>query len=244
MTNGPFSDEELTAFLDGELDDARAEAIALALETDVDLQAQLAALEVDFAPIRAAFDDMLGDAPDIALPVVTPARSVSRPLLAASIVALGVGFAAGWFAVPAPEVEKPGWLAVVASYQKLYAAETLEGVAPEAATISREVAAVSEGLGRNFDAGKLELAGLSYRRGQMLNFNGKPLAQFMYQTADGTPIALCAIKSGAGDKAVGGKVIDGLQAAIWRKDGFAYLVIGDASEAEILGFAKGFADQI
>ena len=51
-----FTDEELTAFLDGEADDALSEAIATQLETDPALEAQLAALDIPMAELKGAIE--------------------------------------------------------------------------------------------------------------------------------------------------------------------------------------------
>ena len=49
-----FSDEELTAFLDGEADDALQAAIEAQLETDAGLAERMAGLDIPIAPIAAA----------------------------------------------------------------------------------------------------------------------------------------------------------------------------------------------
>ncbi|MEL6374934.1 MAG: hypothetical protein AAFR04_13320 [Pseudomonadota bacterium] len=58
-----FSDEQLTAYLDGEADAALCTQIESALERDAALAARLQALEVDAAAIRATFDALLLSAP-------------------------------------------------------------------------------------------------------------------------------------------------------------------------------------
>ncbi|MFT5639873.1 MAG: anti-sigma factor RsiW, partial [Paracoccaceae bacterium] len=211
------------------------------------------ALEVDFTPIKAAFDAVLADAPlDITAPIdavlaVRKPRGVWQPALIAASLALVVGFGFGQVLAPtpnAPPLKKPGWLAVVASYQNLYSAKTLEGVNPDATEIAGEVQRVASALGTELSPDQLVLQGLSFKRGQVLSFNGKALAQFMYQSENGTPIALCLIASGAEDKAISTKQIGGLNAAIWRKNGFAYLVIGDETAETLARLAAEFESQI
>lgn len=61
MTEQPC-DEELVAFLDGELDAARAQAVAARLGTDEGARARLAALAQSAVLVRAAFDEVLREA--------------------------------------------------------------------------------------------------------------------------------------------------------------------------------------
>jgi len=58
-----FSDEDLTAFLDGEADANLSEAIESALIEDGVLSQRLADLHLDKDDLKAAFDDLLETAP-------------------------------------------------------------------------------------------------------------------------------------------------------------------------------------
>ncbi|MEO0380352.1 MAG: transcriptional regulator, partial [Pseudomonadota bacterium] len=58
-----FSDEDLTAFLDGEADATLEAEIVAALETDEELGARMAGLELPMDAIKGAFDSMLDTAP-------------------------------------------------------------------------------------------------------------------------------------------------------------------------------------
>jgi anti-sigma factor RsiW len=245
-----YSDEQLTAFLDGALPAEQAAEIADALERDETLAARLADLEVDFAPIRAAFDEMLPD--NVPLPMAMPeaANDPAPPrrwlgVGVAAGLALLVGFGAGFSVPRAPEpAAPPGWLAVVASYQALYSAQTLAAVQPDTAMQMAEVTRVAQTLGAPLTPENVTSDLLRYARGQVLDLNGKPLAQLMYQAPDGTPVALCVIATGAEDAPVAARQIDGLNAAVWREGGFAYLVIGDTDAETITAAAEGFAQAI
>ncbi|MBB5514997.1 anti-sigma factor RsiW [Rubricella aquisinus] len=243
-----FTDEQLTAFLDGELPADVAAEIAEALERDEVLAARLADLEVDFAPIRAAFDALTPasvpmPAPQAANDPAPPRRWLGMTVAAG--LALMVGFGAGFTVPRAPEpVAPPGWLAIVASYQALYSAETIAAVQPDAATQAAEVARVAQTLGAPLTSENVTSDLLRYARGQVLDLNGQPLAQLMYQAADGTPVALCVIATAAEDAPVSSRQIGGLNAAVWREGGFAYLVIGDTDAGTIATAAEGFAAAI
>lgn len=58
-----FADDELTGYLDQEIDTALAEMITRALETDVVLQQRVQSLDVFAEDIAVAFDGVLASAP-------------------------------------------------------------------------------------------------------------------------------------------------------------------------------------
>jgi len=237
-----FTDEQLTAFLDGELPADQTRAITDTLETDAQLSARLENLHVDFASIKAAFEGVLDEAPVIALP--EPAakgmnwRGIGN-IAAAACLALVIGFAAGRQTAPEPQT---GWIAAVAEYQDLYTKETLDLYGAENWAV--EVAAVSKQLGLGITIADLEIEGLAYKQGQILTYNDKPLAQFMFQAANGTPIAICVIKSGKADSEMRIKTPNGLNAVVWHKGGYGFVVIGDMDKAEIRRTADAVATKI
>ena len=149
-----FSDEDLTAFLDGEADDALMADISAALETDPDLAERMAGLEIPMAAITEAFDQLLGDTPAMpALPTpeaATPApANTNAPLKWAwGLGTFGTGIAAGlavalFTGFGTPEPAPRGWVSFVASYQTLYTTATLTEVNPTAAEAATQLASVS-----------------------------------------------------------------------------------------------------
>jgi anti-sigma factor RsiW len=230
-----FTDEQLTALLDGELPAEQARAITDALEMDAQLAARLESLHVDFTPIKAAFDGVLGQAPEIAIPEPV-ARGMNwrgiGNIAAATCVALVIGFTAGRQTAPAPQT---GWIGAVAEYQGLYTKETLDLYGAENWVV--EVAAVSQELGLDITLADLKIDGLAYIQGQILSYKDKPLAQFMFQTANGVPIAICVIKSDKPDRKMRIETPNGLNAAVWHKGGYGFIVIGDMEETDIRNLA-------
>lgn len=245
-----FTDEQLTAFLDGELPEVETLRIAEALETDKQLAKQLSLLEVDFFPIQQAFDQLLTVAPTEKLQSTTqPVEAMPNQTVAndkywmsyavAACLALTIGVGIGHYTFQIPP-ELVTWKGEVARYQKLYTNETLVSftVTPDAA--NKSIDQVSNELGLILPAKRFLLDGLVFKRAQVLAFNQKPLAQFMYQGLDGTPIAICVLKNGKQDKAISLANIKGLNSASWNLDGFAFIVIGDTDSEVIENIAKGF----
>ena len=125
---------------------------------------------------------------------------------------------------PAPQT--PGWKAVVANYQVLYGKATLETANPSAEDTAQQVARVGNALGLNMSS-LPEPAGLTFKRAQLLEFNGRTLVQIAYATDDGTPIALCILATQNPDTPdMDLAAIQGLGSASWNAAGFGYLLIG------------------
>ena len=238
----PIMDEDLVAYLDGELDHVRRSAVDTALAADEALAARLAALDIDRGAIRVALDAVAAAAPverlRRQLDSITPlgAKRDRRRLApwvataAALVLGLALGYALGFGAVPDP---MSNWHVAVADYQILYTTATLAPLSNDPAVQRSEVSAVSLKLGVPVGLEALQIPGLEFKRAQLLEFNGRPLAQFAYLDQGGVPIAFCVTRTGGADQAVRAGRFTGLAAAYWNKGGFGYIVIG-ATDATVL----------
>ena len=250
-----FTDEELVAYLDGEVEFTPADAITAALANDPVLAQRLADLDVNKDALRSGFDLMLDEKQSPALPqslhsaMAAPPKAANNNWLmagsmAASIlVALFVGYGAGNFL---NQPEAPGWKAYVASYQSLYSADTLRHVnaSPEAQTA--ELERVAAAIGKSIDLAALQRnPDLTYKRAQVLSFKGKPLVQLAFLTKSGEPVAQCILKSSKPDSAEMSQAnLEGMSSASWNKDGYAYLLIGGDDPALISGLANSYRGAI
>lgn len=244
-----FSDEELTAFLDGEADDALHAEIEAALENDPAVVEQIEALDVPLAPIAEAYEALLQDAPPMPVlpeasavaPTPAPARqgrwawgfgTFATGLAAGLAVAMFTGFGT-------PEPAPRGWVSFVASYQALYTAETLAIDDPSEDEAAMQLAAVSNSLGLDL-SGLPEAEGLTFKRAQVLGFNDKPLVQIAFARADGTPVALCIIPAGPDAKPVNMGQAEGMELARWNTPGYGFLLIGGTDDAPLQQEAETF----
>lgn len=102
-----YTDEQLTAFLDGELPDAHMRAIERAIASNPELSVRIAALHMETGGLKALFDSWLGKAPTDKLAVMLPAikgdtslggdaPSRSRSIIGYLVVA-ALAFGAGYF---------------------------------------------------------------------------------------------------------------------------------------------------
>lgn len=236
-----ISDEELVAYLDGALDMARRKEIDAALEQDESIAARLGALDFDKAAVFAAFEAIAKAVPrdlprsqiyaKIAKPHFSPgAKSQWLKIAAALLVGLGVGWGVGRLDGQDPNKD---WRMAVADYQRLYATSTLSHIADNVVTEREEVAAVANKLGLPIKLEQLYLADLKFKRAQLLEFDGRFLAQFAYLDPDGVPLSFCVTHSNRPDSPVHVNRLRGLSAASWDKNGYGFILIG-AAPAEAL----------
>jgi len=192
-----FSDETLTAFLDGETDAEVTRAINAKLETSAALAEQLDALRFPEDKLGSAFDYLLVDAPAMpdlpSLPAMTvplpiaanlPERPQWRGIFAGGASGLVAGLVAAVYLGIGKEpvsISDPNWLDVVANYQMLYVPDTLDPsqstqISADDATRRAALATLSDAVG--VDLKNLEtVEGLQFRRAQRLGFQGKTLIQ-------------------------------------------------------------------
>jgi anti-sigma factor RsiW len=235
----PIVDEELVAYLDGVIDPARRKEIVAALAHDELLAARLTKLDIDTEAIRAAFGAKRLAAnpttrpwrafPDMGVSFKVANTSMRWPRFVAVLaLGAGLGFALGSGSILPSSTTSKNWRTAVADYQVLYSNATLAALNSDAARQRTEVAAVAQKLRLPIALDTVQVAGLDFKRAQLLQFNGKPLAQFAYLTGAGTPIAFCVTRSGETDSPVQTTTLDGLGAAFWSKDGYGFIVIGAA----------------
>ncbi|MEM1049078.1 MAG: hypothetical protein AAGL24_23195 [Pseudomonadota bacterium] len=223
--NETISNEDLTAYLDGELAEDHRRRIEEAVAADADLSARLEALDVPIDAANPVFDALLDTAPEC--PSVHPApRSVPRisRMLAAVLVVLGVGI--GVLASPLLNRDtQTDWKMAVANYQLLYVPETLAGGPPDPERAAAHLARLSDDLGRDL-SGAFSVAELDFRRAQMLGLEAEPLIQIAYLSEDNVPFAICITPVDDPSYAPTAEKLAGLAAAHWVDDGFGFLVIG------------------
>ena len=232
-----FSDDQLTAFLDGELEHIPADEIRTGLDRDPKLRARLDRLALDRADIAAAFDQLLAKAPQAPdqLTKSPPPQSISRtPVWHQLAAGLALGLALGWGAsslVPGGDLED--WQDYVSAYHALYAEETLAAIDNSGGIQQTELDRIAVSLGKDLDLQLLKrLDGLNYKRAQILGFEGRPLAQITFVSNGGAPIALCIIRiAGSEETRPALKDRQGMASASWSRDGYEYLLIGGSDRA-------------
>ncbi|TAV47129.1 anti-sigma factor [Rhizobium leguminosarum] len=239
------SDEDLTAFIDGELTPEEAARIEAIVNEDESTAERLEFLARANLPFEQAFAPLLAEAPRqkleamlAAIPAQQSARPASTPAfatrrrflgaLAASLVAgiaidravigIGRGFSA--------KDENSEWRAVVADYISLYTAETLAGPVPGREDQAAQLAGLDEKLGLSLSPEAVSLPGIDFKRALLLQYDGKPLAQIAYLDPETGPMALCIVKSDKGPKAPDFENRKGMNVVYWSNATHAFMLIG------------------
>ncbi|MFS8147136.1 anti-sigma factor family protein [Rhizobium sp. BR 249] len=243
------SDEDLTAYIDGELPADEAARIETMVNEDEAVAERLEFLARASLPFKQAFTPLLAEAPReklqamlAAIPARESEKSASTPAppivtrrrflgaLAASLVAgiaidravIGIGrnFSA--------KDENSEWRAVVAEYISLYTPETLAGPVPAREDQTAQLASLDEKLGLSLSPETVLLPGIDFKRALLLQYDGKPLAQIAYLDPETGPMALCIVRSDAGPKAPDVENRKGMNVVYWSNATHAFMLIGHA----------------
>ena len=232
MTENAISDEDLTAYLDGEASGELTARIEAALAAGDGTAARLEALIAPVDRLPAAFEPLLSAAPAASLGV---AVNLNRPPWArwASVAALVVlGFGTGFLAT-AFLPKKTDWRDYVAAYHALYVAETLPAVSGGTAALE----AISARIGLDLSHATT-VPGLEFRRAQILGFAGQDLVQMAYLGPENTPYAFCIMAADGPDIPVALEEREGFSAASWQQSDRAFILIGGQDDALVEAAAQ------
>ncbi|AGS20609.1 anti-sigma factor family protein [Rhizobium etli] len=256
------SDEDLTAFIDGELTAEDAAQIEAIVKEDESVAERLEFLARASLPFEQAFAPLLQEAPREklermleAIPAREDPKAVSAPAasrrrflaaLAASLVAgiaidravlgLGRGFSA--------KDESSEWRAVVADYISLYTAETLAGPTPAGESQAAQLAPLDDKLGLSLSPEAVSLPGVDFKRALLLQYDGKPLAQIAYLDPETGPMALCIVQSDAGPKAPDLESRKGMNVVYWSNGRHAFMLIGRIPGSRVQELAESVRSRL
>lgn len=248
-----FDDTQLRAYLAGELPADIAAVLEAAIEKDELLADRLFELDVEVAaPLRNAMKDVptqsrldaiantLPKEPELVLP--NPVMHWA-PMAAAAVAAFALG--AFLFGTRANEVPDR-WQEQAAIYQALYVTETVAPINFSETAVAQQVADSSAALGRDLPLDVVtSLEGLTLKRSQVLGFEGAPLIQLAYISADGVPVALCAIRLGeANAQTATFETLAGLPSAHWSDGTYSFMIIGDLPADTIESLTENLQRQL
>jgi anti-sigma factor RsiW len=162
-------------------------------------------------------------------------------MAAAASIALtmfGVGIVTGVVFKPEPTViaerATRNWMEAVAQYVSLFSDKTLAGMPADPAAREAGLSRVSTALGLNISREKLaSLPTLDFRGTQLLQLEGKPLAQIAFMSDTGKPVAICIIKTTKPAEAPSPERKHGLNLVHWVANGYGFMVIGDVPQESL-----------
>ncbi|NJM35118.1 MAG: hypothetical protein HC850_10890 [Rhodomicrobium sp.] len=183
---------------------------------------------------------------------VVPFRKREKPAsipfwqMAAAAAILAMVFTGGLmtrgiFETPQQTAEqKPGWREAAARYVALFSKATLEGMPSDPAERQANIDKIAGALGLQLSSEKIGASGLDFHGTQLLQFDGKPLAQISYLHDGRTPVALCIIRTANPAAAPAREMRHGQNIVHWVAGGYGFMVIGDLPDPEIERIAQEF----
>ena len=256
-----LSDELLVAYVDGQLARKQTQAVEKVLEQDDVIARRVVALKDAHSRLEAAFEAILaGEEAEVTAPEPPPPgfyvtwRTAMKVGLAGAGIAAALVLAIGGYGWPLgmPELARQSSGAADPEYTGSLAPSWQEEAARAQALLSRsslEVGLDSQGnrdlvafqlaqtIGPDVKLPDLDAQGFRFVRAQLLRSGSEPLAQLLYLRSTGAPLALYARK-GEGSEAPSFKRYGGIGSVGWSEDGIAYLLAGEADEADMRRLAE------
>lgn len=242
--HGRPTDEMLVAFMDGELNADESMRVESWIARDPVTAERFDFLTRSSLPFTEAFapllesapkelDAMLASLPSPASPAASASRLSRRGFLGTAAACLIAGIAIDRTSVfverqlkKTPEDEH--WRAVVAEYLELYTPDTLSSLATDRATQVAQLNTVGEKMGMALTPETIALADADFRRAQLLQYDGQPLAQLAYLDPQAGPVALCFIPSDHGPASPQMERRKDMNVVYWSSSRHAFMLIGYA----------------
>lgn len=247
-------DTHLMAYVDGNLSETHRMEVDTAVNESPELARRIADMRASMLPYARAFDRQ-------ALPRVPPGvimcvealacidAKAPAPRSGAARLWLATAFIAGAFfcgttlklmssdlGISLSSSGASAWVQAVASYQDLYSRETLVNVTEDPKLTEKVVHSMRQTDGLAVRIPDLRDVGLTFKRIQRLQFDGKPLAQIVYLPEHGEPIALCVINDARPAEAMHVQQHGDMKAVVWRQDRLNYVLLGkDRADLDSLG---------
>ncbi len=158
-----------------------------------------------------------------------------RAMLAAVPVALLVGLGAGWGIASLLDdtVGAPAWHEVVVDAHRLLVPESMPAAGPADPALKAQLTDLSAHLGREVPISLTDLPGLQFRHSQRLGLDGQAIGQLLFTSPDGQPVSLSVMRTDQTESAPGMRMINATKALTWHRDGFGFVLVGNAP-ADIL----------
>jgi anti-sigma factor RsiW len=130
------------------------------------------------------------------------------------------------------------WIAAAAEYQALYTRDTVELVQPDLRVTAATIDDVNNEDKLAMQVPDLRSMGLTFKRVQRLEFDGKPLVQIVYLPEKGPPVALCVRKEGLADTAPASYNVNGMEVVSWQREKLGYALLIKDNGVSVGGLAK------
>jgi anti-sigma factor RsiW len=246
----PVTDDELHAYVDGELKPDRRKVVEAWLAAHPADAARVAAWRAHAELIRVRYGGIARGAvpPTLDLERLARAERKWTWLAAAAVVsAFFIGGATGWFGrgvlVPPPSTT-PTVSAEALDAHKLYVAEVRHPIEVPAEA-SHLIPWLSRRVGSTLRAPDLAPFGLKLMGGRLLpSQSGRPAAMLMYESASGERYTLYCARSSGPETALHYNVAGQIAAVYWVDGDLGFVVSGPADRERLLKIAQAAYEQL
>jgi anti-sigma factor RsiW len=254
-----LSDELLVAYVDGQLARDQTRAVDKVLDQDDVVAKRAEALKQAHSRFECAFEailagevsELMANAPSLP-PPVRRRRGNGLAKIGVITAGLGLGLFAlvagyGWPLAPPERTTLPQagemssatrtWQDEAVRAQSLLSRDSVEVAAESQGNFDLVALQMAQVIGPAVKIPDLEAQGFKFVRGQLLRFEGEPLAQLLYLGRGTAPLALYARRGE--HKARDGFAKSGAIGSVaWSDDGIAYLLAGEEDKATLLRLAE------
>lgn len=247
MKTDPISEHDLHAYADNQLSPERRAQVEAYLASEPDAAALVQDLRLQNQLLHESYDKVLNE--PVPARMEAALRRQRFPLAwAASVAALSIGLVAGWTARDMTQ-QSPG-PAVFAERalraHLLYASEKRHPVEVPAEQEAHLVAWLSKRLDAPIRAPALHAHGFSLLGGRLLPGDEGPLAQLMYESADGERLTLIVKRAGpnAGDTRFQVLEQNGNSVFYWVDRDYGYALSGGMGKNRMMDIARAVDTQL
>ena len=261
MSDERYTDPELHAYVDGELDPDREKSIEMRLQHDQALAGEVDAIRLLKTQLAEQYHgELQAPIPAAMLDAVRTETATQaanqRPLyLWASAACLALGLFVGFLTAQSGLFRPPGpatndWVQQVVSYHEMYTLDTLRHVQSSDEARDRSIEQLQATVGQSLPIPDLQNQSIEFKHGQLLQSGGLPVVQLAYlDTESQLPVAICfrpaetvAAQPVSGDIALGEAF--GLQFAHWYHDSFEVVIVGPYPSSELRVLAARVRQQL
>jgi anti-sigma factor RsiW len=252
----PVTEDELHAFVDGELPDDRKLAVSTWLAANPDQAALVAAWRAQADSIRARYGAVIDEPVPERLQLdqiikndIAYGRSRSWPAIAAAaaLVAFIAGGSVGWFA-RAATAPVPGafdtFTAEALDAYKLYVVEVRHPVEVPGSELAHMKQWLSKRLGHDLSIPDLSSMGLKLIGGRLLPGPTGAAAFYMYEGPSGERFTIYCAKAGGPETALHFKTAEQFASFTWIDDKIGYVVSGPADRERLEAVTKTVYEQV
>lgn len=253
--DSPVTEEELHAYVDGELPEDRREAVTGWLAANLDQAALVATWLAQAAAIRARYGAVANEPVPARLKleqILRDGRSNKRTwaawAAAAALAAFFIGGGAGWVArgasaAPPPTVFDTLTTEALDAY-KLYVVEVRHPVEVPGSERQHMTQWLSKRLGAELRVPDLQSIGLKLVGGRLLPGPTGAAAFYMYEGTSGERFTIYCAKAVTPETALRFTSSDRFAAFSWVDDKVAYVVSGPAERDRLEKVTKSIYEQI